>query len=87
MGTSTTKPGECGTLVERDMVGLGTLDLILRIVRARMMGVAPVIEIPGMHADDRSADAADLGIPAHAIMDLKALRHGRPLPMPPKNCK
>jgi hypothetical protein len=59
------------------MVGLGALDLILRNVRARMMGVAPVIEVAGMHADNRAADAAGLGIPAHAIMDLETLRHGR----------
>jgi hypothetical protein len=57
----------------------GALDLILRSVRARMMGVALVIEVAGMYADDRAADAAGLGIPAHAIMDLEALRHGRPL--------
>jgi hypothetical protein len=29
-----------------------------------------------MHAGDRPADAPRLGIPAHAIMDLEALRHG-----------
>jgi hypothetical protein len=32
-----------------------------------------------MYADDRAADATSLGIPAHAIMDLEALRHGGPL--------
>lgn len=40
------------------MVGLGALDLVLRIARARMMGVAHMIEVACMHADDRAADAA-----------------------------
>jgi len=77
MRTSIDKLGERGTLVEGDMVGLGALDLILRNARTRMVGVAPVIEVAGMHADDRAADAAGLGIPAYAIMDLEALWHGR----------
>ena len=59
------------------MVGLGALDLILRSVRTRMMGVAVDLEIAGTHADDRAADTSGLGIPAHAITDLEALRHGR----------
>jgi len=44
-----------------------------------MMDVTHVIEVAGVYADDRAADATSLGIPAHAIMDLEALRHGRPL--------
>jgi hypothetical protein len=79
VASSIAKLGERGALVEGDMVGLGALDLILRSVRARMMGVTLVIEVAGMYADDRAADATSLGIPAHAIMDLEALRHGRPL--------
>src|ERR1700693_2644982 len=79
VASSIAKPGERGALVEGDMVGLGALDLILRSVRARMMGITLVIEVAGMYADDRAADATSLGIPAHAIMDLEALRHGRPL--------
>jgi hypothetical protein len=75
-GTSIDKLGERGSLVQSDMVGLGALDLVLRNVRARMMSIAAVIEVAGMHAEDRAADAPRLGIPAHAIMDLEALRHG-----------
>ena len=77
MGASIAKLGERGTLVEGDMIRLAALDLVLRSVRARMMGIAAVIEVAGMHADDRAADAPRLGIPAHAIMDLEALRHVR----------
>jgi hypothetical protein len=42
-----------------------------------MMGIAVDLEIAGTHADDRAADTSGLGIPAHAIMDLEALGHGR----------
>ena len=59
------------------MVGLGALDLILRNVRARVMGVAFDLEIASTYSDDRAADAPCLRIPAHAIMYLEALRHGR----------
>ena len=57
------------------MIRFVALDLILRNVWARMMGVAFDLEIASMHADDRAADTAGLGIPAHAIMDLEAVRH------------
>ena len=71
------KLGERRTLMEGDMVRLAALDLVLRIVCARMMGIAFDLELASMHADDRAADAPRLGIPAHAIMDLEGLRHGR----------
>jgi len=74
--TSIAQPGERGALVEGDMLGLAALDLVLRIVRARMVGVAVDLELAGMHADDRAADATGLGIPAHAIVNLEAFRHG-----------
>ena len=57
------------------MVRLAALNLVLWSVCSRMMGVALDLEIASMHADDRAADAPRLGIPAHAIMDLEALRH------------
>ena len=75
MGPSIAKLGECGSLVEGDMIRLAALDLVLWIVRARMVGVAFDLEMARMHADDRAADTAGLGIPAHAIMDLEAVRH------------
>src|SRR6476620_7709992 len=73
VASSIAKPGERGSPVEGDMVGLGALDLILRSVRARMMGVALDVEVAGMDANDRAADAAGFGIPAHPIMDLETL--------------
>ena len=76
MRASIAKLGERGTLVECDMIRVAALDLVLWIVRTRMMGIAFDLELASMHAGDRAADAPRLGIPAHAIMDLEALRHG-----------
>jgi len=76
MGSSIANLGERGTLVKSDMIRFAALDLVLWLVRARMVSVAFDLEFPSMHADDRGADAAGFGISAHAIMDLEALRHG-----------
>jgi len=75
-GASIAKLGERGPLVEGDMIGLAALDLVLWIIGARMVGIAFDVELASMHADDRAADTSGLGIPAHAIMDLEALRRG-----------
>ena len=77
MGTSIAKLGQRETLVEGDMIRLATLDYVLRIVRARMVRIAFDLELASMYAGDHAADTPRLGIPAHAIMDLEALRHGR----------
>ena len=76
MRASIANLGQRGTPVEGDVIGLAALDLVLWIVRARMVSVAFDLEFPSMHADDRGADAAGFGISAHAIMDLEAFRHG-----------
>ena len=85
--TSIAKLGERGTLVEGDMVRLAALDLVLRIVCARMVGIAFDLELADTHTDDRAADAPRLGVPAHAIMDLEGLRHGRSIRCRKKNCQ
>src|ERR1700730_16500868 len=36
-----------------------------------MMGIALVVDVMGVHPDDRAADAPGLGIPAYAITDLE----------------
>ena len=76
MGPSIAKLGERGAPVEGDMIRLAALDLVLWIVQARVVGIAFDLELASMHAGDRAADAPRLGIPAHAIMYLEALRHG-----------
>jgi hypothetical protein len=61
--------------MEGYMVSLGALDLILRNIRAGMMGIAFDIEGARVHADDRAADAPRLRIPTHAIADFEVIRH------------
>ena len=76
MIASIAKLGERGAPVEGDMIRLAALNLVLWIVRTRMVRIAFELELARMHTDDRAADTSSLGIPAHAIMNLKRLRHG-----------
>ena len=39
------------------------------------MGIALVIDIAHMHANDRATDPSGLGIPTHAIADLEGFGH------------
>jgi hypothetical protein len=64
--------------MEGNMVSLGALDLILRNIRAGMMGIAFDIEGARVHADDRAVDAPRLGIPTHTIADFEVIRHDDP---------
>jgi hypothetical protein len=40
-----------------------------------VMGIAPVLDIAHMHANDRAADPSGLGIPTHPIADLEGFGH------------
>src|SRR5579871_529701 len=62
-------------LVQGDMVGLVALDLILRLVPARVMNVAFVVHVLAMHADDSAAHPAGLRVPADVIAHLKRCCH------------
>src|SRR5450759_4946181 len=48
---------------------------VLRNGRARVMDIALVVEVVGVHPDDRAADAPGPGIPAYAITDLEGFGH------------
>src|SRR6202040_1236440 len=72
---SVAKLCERRALVEGDMVSLGALDLILRNAGVRVMGIALVLDIAHMHANDRATDPSGLGIPTHAIADLEGFGH------------
>ena len=72
---SVPNPGERRALVEGNMVGLGALDLILRNVGVCVMGIALVVDIAHMHANDRATDPSGLGIPTHAITNLEGFGH------------
>jgi hypothetical protein len=63
------------SLMQGDMIGLVAFDLILRILRARVMDVTLVVHVFPVHALDGAAHPAGLGIPAHVIADLKCFGH------------
>ncbi len=74
MGVSV-KASQCFALVHGDMIGLIALDLVLRIVLFRMMDIAFVVDVPGVHPNDVAADAACFGIPSYVVADFECLRH------------
>ena len=57
-----------------NMIGLADFDFILRRLGSRMMGVALVVEITRMHADDLPADAPGFRIDAIANPESFSLR-------------
>src|SRR6185312_14439206 len=68
------------SFMHRNVVGLAALDFVLWIVLARVVDVSLVVDVLGMHFDDRAADMACLGIPGYPIADLESsLRHQSPL--------
>src|SRR5579872_6736485 len=69
---------QCMTFMHRDVVGLHTLDFVLRIIGARVTGIPLVINVFCMHFDDHAADMASLGVPSHVIADLKSIAHHEP---------
>jgi hypothetical protein len=62
--------------MQSDMIRPIALDLILRVVRAGVMGVALVIDVLGMHSHDTTGNAAGLGIPANVVTYLETACHG-----------
>jgi hypothetical protein len=66
------------------MIGLVALDLVLRIVAARVGNVALLVHVAGMHAHHPAANTTGFRIPADMISDLEALCHeaAPPLQLP-----
>ena len=56
------------------MVGLAALDLVLRRLGTRPVGVALVIEVTGMNPDDRATDVTGLRVPPNTIAHLGTVR-------------
>src|SRR5665213_3014165 len=85
---SAPQPGKRTAEVHGDVIGLATLDFVLRTLRARVMDMAFVVDVSRMHADDRAADASRCGIPTHLIADLEPISHRghpwRPATAPPR---
>lgn len=67
--------------MQRDVVGLVTFDLILRIIWAGVMRIAFIRNVSGMDFDDDSADPAGFRIPAHVIANFEPSRHVYPMPV------
>src|SRR5437016_9406680 len=61
--------------VHGNVVGLAALDFVLRIVLARVVGVAFEVHISRMHLDDCAADAPGLRIPGYSISNLELFHH------------
>src|SRR5689334_10276422 len=62
-------------LVHRDVVGFVALDFILWLILARVVGVPFIVDVLGVHLDDRSADVPSLRVPDHVIADFKWSPH------------
>ncbi len=69
------KEPQCFALVHGDMIGLIALDLVLRIILARVMDVAFVVQVRRMHPHDMATDPASFGVPGYMITDFECLRH------------
>src|SRR6266566_4406115 len=67
------------TLMHGDVVGLVTLDFILWLILACVVRVPFVINIFGVHLDDRPGDVSSLRVPGHVIADLELSLHDGPL--------
>ena len=70
------KVSQCTAFMESDMLGLIAFDLVLWIVRASVVGVAFIIHVFRMHADDVTGDPARFRIPAYVIADFERSSHG-----------
>ena len=61
--------------MHRDVIGLIALDLVLRIILARMNRVAFERDPGRNDSGDPTADSAGFRVPAHVIADFEPIRH------------
>jgi hypothetical protein len=54
-----------------------TLDFVLRLILARVMGVAFVIHVFGVHSHNSAGDPAGFRIPTYVISNFEYSCHGR----------
>jgi hypothetical protein len=64
--------------MHRDVIGLAALDLILRLILARVMSVSLVISVLCMNFDNGATDVAGFRMPGHVIADLESFGHHEP---------
>src|SRR3569623_3069219 len=72
-GRSIAQLSQRRALVQGDVAGLVALDLVLRVVRAGVVRIPLVVDVGGVHFDDRAAYTPGLGIPAHVVTDFVSL--------------
>jgi hypothetical protein len=68
--------------VHRDVIGLVTLNLVLRRIGAGMTRMTLVLRIARVNPDDPSADTARFRVPANVITDFECL----PMPLTLDRC-
>src|SRR5215470_3694092 len=61
--------------VHGDVLGLVTLDLVLRFFRASVARMALVLGVPGVDPDDPAAHKPGFRIPANMIADFESFAH------------
>src|SRR5205814_10566760 len=72
-------PFQRRTLMHGDVGGLVALDFILWLILACVVRVPFVLNIFGVHLDDRPRDASSLRVPGHVIGDpICSRRQGSP---------
>jgi hypothetical protein len=59
------------------VIGLGTLNFVLRIICVRVMGISFVIDVLRVNLDDRAVDLSGLRIPGYEITNFEPLYHQR----------
>ena len=57
------------------MIRLITLDFVLRVAGAGVMGISLIVNVPGMDLDDMAADMPGFGIPGNVIADFELHGH------------
>jgi hypothetical protein len=62
--------------MQRDVSGLIAFDFVLRLLFTRVMDIAFVVHVFGVHARDFAADPASFRIPTHVIANFELLGHG-----------
>jgi hypothetical protein len=62
--------------VQSDVIGFIALDLVLGFILARVVPVAFVIHVLGVHLDDPAADPARLRVPTYAVTSLESHHFG-----------
>ena len=73
--TSARRPTQRGAFVQGDVVCFIALDLVLRLILARVMNIAFIVYVFGVDLYDRAADPPGFRVPAYVIANFECLCH------------